>query len=143
MNIKVSDKIDKKSYDRIVELLNEYNLSKGHKYNSKNNKPLEIVLRDNDNEIIGGLFGRSLWETLEIKTLAVNPENRNMGLGKRLLDEAEKEAIRRSCRYITLDTFSFQAPEFYEKNGFEKIGTESDFPKGFERYYYRKKIQKM
>lgn len=67
-------------------------------------------------------------------------ENRNKGIGRKLITEAEKEAKNRNCRFISLDTFSFQAPEFYEKLGFEKIGTETDFPKGFEKYYYRKKI---
>lgn len=140
MDIKVTDIIDQKSYDKIVEILVEYNLSKTKEFNSEINKPIEIIARNEKKEIIGGLYGRSIWGTLEIKTFAINTENRNNGIGKKLLLEAEKEAKNRNCRFISLDTFSFQAPAFYEKLGFEKIGTESDFPKGFEKYYYRKKI---
>jgi ribosomal protein S18 acetylase RimI-like enzyme len=140
MDIKVTEIINQKSYDKIVEILVEYNLSKTKEFNSEINKPIEIIARNEKKEIIGGLYGRSIWGTLEIKTFAIKPENRNNGIGKKLLLEAEKEAKNRNCRFISLDTFSFQAPAFYEKLGFEKIGTESDFPKGFEKYYYRKKI---
>jgi ribosomal protein S18 acetylase RimI-like enzyme len=141
MNIKVTDKVDQKSYDKIVELLVEYNKSKTEQLENEINKPIEIIARNNKNEIIGGLYGRSIWGTLEIKTFVVKAENRNEGIGRKLILEAEKEAEKRNCRFISLDTFSFQASEFYEKLGFEKIGTETDFPKGFEKYYYRKKIK--
>lgn len=140
MNVKVTDKINQECYDRVVELLVEYNLSKTKQFINEINKPIEIIIENDRNEIIGGLYGRSLWGTLEIKTFVVKTENRNKGIGRKLIAEAEKEAKNRNCRFISLDTFSFQAPEFYEKLGFEKIGTETDFPKGFEKYYYRKKI---
>jgi ribosomal protein S18 acetylase RimI-like enzyme len=140
MNIKVTDKIDQESYDRVVELLVEYNLSKTQQFKNEINKPIEIIVWNDNGEIIGGLYGRSIWGTLEIKTFVVKTENRNEGIGRKLIIEAEKEAKNRNCRFISLDTFSFQAPEFYEKLGFKKIGTETDFPKGFEKYYYRKEI---
>lgn len=140
MKIKVTDEIDQESYNKVVQLLIEYNLSKTEEFRNEINKPIEIIARDERNEIIGGLYGRSIWGTLEVKTFVVKPENRNKGIGRKLIIEAEKEAKNRNCKFISLDTFSFQAPGFYEKLGFEKIGTETDFPKGFEKYYYRKKI---
>ncbi|WP_417875065.1 GNAT family N-acetyltransferase [Xanthomarina gelatinilytica] len=140
MTVEVTDKIDQESYDRVVELLVEYNLSKTQQFKNEINKPIEIIARNNNGEIIGGLYGRSIWGTLEVKTFVVKTENRNDGIGRKLIIEAEKEAKNRNCRFISLDTFSFQAPEFYEKLGFKKIGTETDFPKGFEKYYYRKEI---
>ena len=140
MKIKVNDEIDQESHDRVIQLLIEYNLSKTQEFKNEINKPIEIIARDEQNEIIGGLYGHSIWGTLEVKTLVVKLENRNQGIGRKLIIEAEKEAKNRNCRFISLDTFSFQAPGFYEKLGFEKIGTETDFSKGFEKYYYRKKI---
>lgn len=140
MRVTVTDKIDKEAYDRVVELLVEYNLSKTQKVKNEINKPIEIIVRDDGEKIIGGLYGRSIWGTLEIKTFVVKSESRNKGIGRKLIMEAEKEAKNRNCRFISLDTFSFQAPAFYEKLGFKKIGTETDFPKGFEKYYYRKEI---
>lgn len=140
MNIKVTDEVDHKSYDRVVELLVEYNNSQTEKKADEINKPIEIIVRDDKGEIIGGLYGRSIWGTLEVKTFVVKAQNRNKGIGKKIILEAEKEAKKRNCRFISLDTFSFQAPKFYERLGFEKVGTETDFPKGFDKYYYRKNI---
>ena len=140
MNLSIADKIDQESYDKIVEMLIAYNQSKTKDVKDAINKPIEILARTEQDEIIGGLYGRSIWGTLEIKTFVVKPENRKEGIGSKLMEEAEAEAKRRNCRFISLDTFSFQAPGFYEKLGFEKIGTETDFPKGFEKYYYRKRI---
>ena len=140
MEIKVKDHVDQESYNKVVELLVDYNRSKTTELKDEINKPIEIIVRDEDGEIIGGLYGRSIWGTLEIKTLIVKAENRTKGIGYRLLEEAEKEAKKRNCRYMSLDTFSFQAPDFYEKCGFKKFATEPDFPKGFERYYYRKEL---
>ncbi|MFI1770306.1 GNAT family N-acetyltransferase [Thalassobellus citreus] len=140
MNLKATDKIDQKSYDKVVELLVEYNLSKTQEVSDEINKPIEIIAKNNNGEIIGGLYGRSIWGTLEIKTFVVKTENRNKGIGRKLIIAAEKEAKNLNCRFISLDTFSFQAPKFYERLGFKKIGTETDFPKGFEKYYYRKEI---
>lgn len=141
MNVEVTDTINQESYNRVVELLVEYNLSNTQQFKNEINKPLEIIARNDNGEIIGGLYGRSIWGTLEIKTFVVKTENRNGGIGRKLIIEAENEAKNRNCRFISLDTFSFQTPAFYEKLGFEKIGTETDFPKGFEKYYYRKVIQ--
>jgi ribosomal protein S18 acetylase RimI-like enzyme len=81
-----------------------------------------------------------MWGTLEIEKLAVCEDYRNKGFGKQLIAAAIEEAKIRKCSYISLNTFSFQAPEFYEKLGFEKIGTEHDFPKGAAKYYYRKTL---
>lgn len=136
MEIIRKDEITEEYYDIVSEFLYQHNLKNTKAINSIN-KPLEIVLH-NHGKIAGGLYGRSLWGTLEIQKLAVSEEYKNRGLGKQLVHAAIEEARTRNCDYVSLNTFSFQAPEFYEKLGFEKIGTEHDFPKGFEKYYYRK-----
>nr|WP_288834604.1 GNAT family N-acetyltransferase [uncultured Flavobacterium sp.] len=81
MKIKVTDEIHQESHDRIIKLLIEYNLSKTEEFRNEINKPIEIIARDERNEIIGGLYGRSIWGTLEVKTFVVKPENRNQGIG--------------------------------------------------------------
>ena len=140
MNVSLSDIVDPISYATIVDMLTAYNQSKTQELEQEINKPIEIIARNDANEIIGGLYGRSIWGTLEVKTIVVKLEDRNAGIGRILMQEAELEAKRRNCRFISLDTFSFQAPGFYEGLGFEKIGTESDFPKGSAKYHYRKHV---
>ncbi|MBP2619616.1 GNAT family N-acetyltransferase [Chryseobacterium jejuense] len=138
MEIIKKDEITEEYYDTISELLYQHNLKNTKEIDSIN-KPLEIIIHD-QGKVVGGLYGRSIWGTLEIQKLAIAEDYKNNGLGKQLVHAAIEEARVRKCSYIALNTFSFQAPEFYEKVGFEKIGTEHDFPKGFEKYYYRKTL---
>ncbi|MGE8555449.1 MAG: GNAT family N-acetyltransferase [Chryseobacterium jejuense] len=138
MKLTQKDEITEEYYEAVSELLYQHNLKHTEKIDSIN-KPLEIIIQDNK-QVVGGLYGRSIWGTLEIQKLAVSEEYKNRGLGRQLVHAAIEEARVRNCEYVALNTFSFQAPEFYEKLGFEKIGTEHDFPKGFEKYYYRKTL---
>lgn len=140
IELKVRDQIEQKSYDLIADLLYKFNLSKTSHLKNEINKAVEIIAYDENAQIVGGLYGRSIWGTLEIQTLAVKPSHKNSGIGSKLLLAAEKEAEKRNCRFISLNTFSFQAAEFYQKFGFKKIGTETDFPQGFEKYYFRKEL---
>jgi ribosomal protein S18 acetylase RimI-like enzyme len=54
--------------------------------------------------------------------------------------EAERIAIDRQCEGIWLDTFSFQAPGFYAKLGFERFGLIKDFPPGQSRHFLMKRL---
>ncbi|WP_407481784.1 GNAT family N-acetyltransferase [Elizabethkingia meningoseptica] len=139
MEIKTSSIITEKHDDLITGFLNQYNQDRAVSFEGEVNEDVEIIIYD-QHEIIGGIIGRSLWGTLEIKRLAVHPDYRHKGIGSKLIAAAEEEAKKRKCGYLSLNTFSYQAPEFYEKLGFIKIGTEKDFPRGFERYFYQKKI---
>ncbi len=53
---------------------------------------------------------------------------------------AELEARQRGARCAYLDTFSFQAPDFYKKQGYEVFGELRDFPEGHRRYFLRKQL---
>jgi ribosomal protein S18 acetylase RimI-like enzyme len=62
------------------------------------------------------------------------------GFGRQLLALAEEEARQRGAEYAYLDTFSFQAPDFYKKQGYEIFGELPDFPPGHQRYFLSKKL---
>ena len=65
---------------------------------------------------------------------------RRGGLGSELIAEAERRARRRGSQLLHLSTYSFQAPEFYEKLSFRRVGKMSGSPKGASRYYYLKRL---
>jgi ribosomal protein S18 acetylase RimI-like enzyme len=65
---------------------------------------------------------------------------RNRGFGTQLFQAAEKEARRRGCTQIILMTFSFQAPGFYRKHGFEVVATIDDDPSGHQDLLMRKRL---
>ena len=102
--------------------------------------PLNIIEYDKDGNIIGGILGGAYWGWMYIDILWVREDCRRKGLGSKLLIEAEKEAIRRGCHHVHVDTMSWQAPKFYEKHGYETIGILPDIPKGNQKYLLMKSL---
>lgn len=72
--------------------------------------------------------------------LWVSEEYRKSGLGTKLLREIEKIAVEENCNLIHLDTFDFQAKDFYLKHGYEVFGVLEDCPENHCRYYLKKKL---
>lgn len=102
--------------------------------------PLAIALRNDRGAIEGGVTGHSVWDWLYVKYLWVADAHRGGGYGKQLLDAAENTARERACIGVWLNTMSFQAPAFYERQGYEKFGEIKDFPRGHRRAFYRKTL---
>jgi ribosomal protein S18 acetylase RimI-like enzyme len=90
--------------------------------------------------VVGGLIGSTYFNWFYIDLLWIAEELRGCGHGCRLLTLAEGEARKRGAKGACLDTFSFQAPDFYRKNGYEVFGVLQDFPEGHQRYFFRKQL---
>jgi GNAT superfamily N-acetyltransferase len=99
-----------------------------------------FVLYAPDGEAAGGLIGETHWGWFYINLLFVKEELRGRGYGHRLLKIAEDEARKRGAKNAYLDTFSFQAPEFYRQHGYQVFGELRDFPPGHQRYYLTKQL---
>src|ERR1043165_9299651 len=113
--------------DRIYE----YNsASIGH----HDGKLFALVVRDNENKIIAGISGWTWAMVSEVSLFWVSGKFRGSGIGKRLLKAAECEIARRGCKTIFLRSYAFQAPHFYEQQGYEVIFVLEDFPKGYKCY---------
>ncbi len=105
-------------------------------------KWLGLVLRaPGSQQIIGGLWGLSYYRWLYVELLFVPPALRGQGVGTDLIRQAEQVARERNCLGIWLDTFSFQAPGFYEKLGFHQFGTIDAYPPGHNRFFFQKRLQ--
>jgi ribosomal protein S18 acetylase RimI-like enzyme len=73
--------------------------------------------------------------------LWVAERHRGAGLGARLLREAETIASEeRGCRAARLETWEFQAPRFYEKQGYEVVCVIPDYPPGITEYALTKRL---
>ena len=101
---------------------------------------LSIVEYDDHGDIIAGILGGTYWGWLYIDVLWVAEAHRGQGLGSKLLAEAEREAVRRGCHHVHVDTMSWQAPHFYQKHGYERIGVLPDIPKGNQKHLLMKKL---
>lgn len=99
-----------------------------------------FVLQSPDDTIAGGIIGEINWGWLYVDLLWVKDELRGLGHGHRLLTSLEEEGRQRGATNAYLDTFSFQAPGFYEKHGYRVFGELPDFPPGHQRYYMTKQL---
>lgn len=98
------------------------------------------IIRDQNSNIIAGISGWTWAMASEITLLWVKEEYRKNGLGKMLLKAAEDEIIKKGCTTILLRSYSFQAPLFYEKNGYKTVYILDDFPKGYKHYNLVKRM---
>lgn len=135
MDFKITDKIEKEDEEIIFQGLLEYNLSR---IEDKNPKDLGIFLLNENGEKTAGLMGNTHGNWLFIKYLWVSEELREKKIGSRILEQAEKTARTRGCKYVFLDTFSFQAPAFYKKYGYREVFVLENYPIFGKRYYLTK-----
>ena len=101
-----------------------------------------LCARDDKGKLLGGLILVSYWRESYIELLWLSAKARGSGIGTRLIKEAEKRAQKRRSRLIHLNTYSFQAPGFYEKQGYKRFGGMSGSPKGESRHFYVKRLPK-
>jgi GNAT superfamily N-acetyltransferase len=101
---------------------------------------LAIFARDEHARIVGGICGNTWGGCFEVRQLWVDEVRRKQGLGTSLLAAAEQEARRRGCRQILLMTFTFQAPAFYAKHGFEVVAAVDDHPRSHKNLLLRKRL---
>jgi len=101
---------------------------------------LAFLVRDAAERIVAGICGNTWGGACEIRQFWVEESQRHHGLGTQLLAAAEREARARGCKQIVLMTFSFQAPAFYARHGFEVVATIDDHPQGHKNFLMRKRL---
>ena len=97
-------------------------------------------LRDENGKIVAGLIGNTHGNWMSVKYLWVSEKLRGQKIGSKILKQAEETARKRGCKYVFLDTFSFQAPEFYKKHGYKEVFTLDNYPITGKRYYFTKTL---
>ncbi len=91
-------------------------------------------------KIIGGCYGASFYDALHLDQISVMKEYRGNGVGSRLVKLCEELAKERNCLLMTLNTMSWEAPEFYKKLGFEQNGVIDGYANGAKRFFFSKKL---
>jgi GNAT superfamily N-acetyltransferase len=101
---------------------------------------LSIWIHNDANERLAGLHGWTWGGSCYIRDLWVHPDLRGQGYGTQLLQAAEQAARTRGCHHVVLESYSFQAPEFYQQHGYEVFAVLDDHPRGHRNYYLRKRL---
>jgi GNAT superfamily N-acetyltransferase len=136
----VTDVADKEIRKSILAPLVSYNESQA---GPSQGRPLVVQVRDNTDAVIGGLWGNTGYGWLFTQLLVVPAALRGQGVGSKLIQLAESEAIARGCHGAWLDTFDFQARTFYERIGYVCFGELPNYPEGFSRFFMRKELARL
>jgi len=137
MNFEITDNVKKEDEETIFQGLLEYNLAR---IENKDPKDLGIYFQDETGTKLAGLIGDTHGNWLAVKYLWVSEELRGKSIGSQILKQAEDTAKERGCKYVFLDTFSFQAPLFYEKYGYKEVFALEEYPVTGKRYYFTKTL---
>ena len=87
---------------------------------------------------LGGILGEIKWGWLHIEGLWVDESLRSDGWGTRLLGTMEQYARSQGITNYHLETTSFQALPFYQKQGYEVFGELPYMPPGHVSYFLKK-----
>lgn len=108
-----NEKDSKEIYNGLVTYNKPY-------FGYKNLIKFACFLRDENNDICGGATGEIADDLAFIWLLWVDEKCRG-GAGRKIMNMVEREVKARHVKEIHLDTYSFQAPEFYQKLGFKEM----------------------
>lgn len=100
-----------------------------------------LAIKKNDGTLIAGIVAWLWGAGLELECLWVDKNERRKGLGSKLLMELERIANDKGCHNIFTNTYSFQAPTFYSKFGYETMGVVSGFPDRVTKHFFKKKLR--
>ena len=137
MHYETTDEIKYQDQRAIYEGLLQYNLER---LEDKSPKDLGVYARNEAGNIVAGLIGNTHGNWLTVKFLWVSESLRGKNIGSEILKQAEETAKERGCKYAFLDTFSFQAPAFYQKHGYREVLALEEYPQTGKRYYFTKRL---
>jgi GNAT superfamily N-acetyltransferase len=92
-----------------------------------NLRELTVKVEDDDG-LVAGLSGWTWGTCAGIGMLWVREDSRAAGWGHRLMAAAEAEARSRGCRQVLVSSFTFQAPGFYERQGYVEFARSEGLP---------------
>jgi GNAT superfamily N-acetyltransferase len=133
----IQDSPNKHDVEFLRESLSEHNLKHS---TIGDTQSLAIFLKDEQDQIQAGIYGQFWGKCLEIDYLWVHADLRGQGYGQKLLLELENQAFRRGCNQVILDTYSFQAPEFYQQLGYEIWGIINGYPNQYRKIFLKKRL---
>lgn len=129
---------NKKDIDSIYQGLVDFNEAFVPNIRNEN---IALFVRGTDDEIQGGLVAIVLGEALRVEYFWLSEEIRGVGVGSSMINRLVEEVNNRELHGIYLDTYSFQAADFYQSHGFKEVGRYPDFPvKNVDKIFLCKRL---
>lgn len=141
IEVNLNKDVDNSDNDYVRESLIKSNLNKMPTKQNPSPEMYNLIIKSNQGVIIGGILGLMDRYCYYIDKLWVDERYRGQGLGRKLIDDIEIILKKKGCKLMCVDTFGFQAPEFYKKMGFETFGILDGYPEKIELLYMKKTIE--
>ncbi len=139
MNYQISYEINPKSED--IQILNDGIMEQAkQKKGMKQLNFFAFFIRNENGEIIGGCSGDNMYGGLYVGQLWMAEELRGKGYGTQLMQKAEALAKESKCNFIAVNTFDWEALDFYKKLGFYVEFKRKGFDKNSVFYFLRKDL---
>ncbi len=104
------------------------------------NGEIAVLAYDAQDRIIGGANGFQWGDSFTIEFLWLEEQWRGQDIGTQLMHAMEQQATQCGCTQVYLDTYSFQAIDFYRKLGYEVAGKLENFPTPYTHYFLKKDL---
>jgi len=102
-------------------------------------EPFGFYIKEGE-KVLGGMQGILLYGVMHIQLFWISKELRGKGMGTQLYESAQAFAKEKKCSMIMLETFDFNALDFYKKLGFKIDLERKGFMKNSIFYYLSKSI---
>ncbi|TFG12451.1 GNAT family N-acetyltransferase [Candidatus Thorarchaeota archaeon] len=139
-NLTMSNELSDEDIEKIHSNLSHFNAERSDGLSRDPGISIQLVLKDDNGEIQGALWGRAIYKSFMIDVLWIAEDYRDRGNGGRLVANAEKVAKEHGCISAQTSTYSFQAPEFYRGLGYELFGKFEGYPSNIKKYYFGKTL---
>lgn len=139
MEFRLVETEDAAAREHVMAPLEAYNEAMTGRGQSEPALPLAILRHEGG--LIGGLIGVSYWDWLHVDQFYLPEEWRHGGIGARVMAAAVAAAARRRLIGVWLASYSFQAPGFYRRQGFEEFAVLPDHPPGHTDHYFLRRIR--
>jgi GNAT superfamily N-acetyltransferase len=136
--IRVVDRADPAAVRHLTDALYTFNAAAT---GIDDGRELYAELRDGGGQLSAGVHGWTWGGTCWIDLLWVRDDQRGRGVGSALMRAVDAEARSRGCTQLALMTHSFQAPDFYRRQGFEMVGELRNYPRGHSDLLLRRQLQ--
>ena len=138
--LKIIDGMSIEDWRIISTNLRNYNIEQSRGLSTKPRTSIHLTLKSKNDEVVGGIRGQTKYRSLIIEHLWIDERFRKMGYGKELLLKVESMAKEEGCVSANTWSYSFQAPQFYEKLGYKIVGVFEGYPDNIKKIFFEKTL---
>ena len=120
--------------------LRNFNIEQSKGLSTKPETSINLTLKSGKGDVVGGIRSRAFYQSLTIDFLWIDENYRKRGYGKELMLRVEELAKNQGCISANTMTYSFQAPQFYEKLGYKIAGTFEEYPDDIRKFFLEKRL---